>query len=153
MCTQPDLNPIYHIWDEPVRRMWARLSHPSSVPPDLTNVLLTEWAQIPTDTLRNPVDKLSRREATFGGFQPCRTEVDTKDEPVWILFHVGVRDCSREKASGANIPSWHWATVRARFYRLCWECWYFHLWGFSPTVSGAQCQGSCLIHHQKPLLF
>ena len=38
----------------------ARSSHPASVPV-LTNALLTEWAQIPTDTLQNLVESLAGR--------------------------------------------------------------------------------------------
>ena len=56
----PDLNPIEHLWDELQQRLLARHSRPTSVP-DLTNVLLEEWSNIPIDTLLNLVDGLPRR--------------------------------------------------------------------------------------------
>ena len=55
----PDLNPIKHLRDELQRRLRARPSRPTSVS-DLTNNLLSEWAEIPTDTLQNLVESLPR---------------------------------------------------------------------------------------------
>ena len=52
----PDLN----LWDELEWRLRARPSRPTSVP-DLTNVLLEEWSNIPIDTLLNLADGLPRR--------------------------------------------------------------------------------------------
>ena len=40
------LNQIEHLWDELEQRLRARPSRPTSVP-DLTNVLLEEWSNIP----------------------------------------------------------------------------------------------------------
>ncbi|MCJ8745688.1 hypothetical protein PDJAM_G00133110 [Pangasius djambal] len=67
----PDFNPIEHLWDELVRRLRARPSHPTSVP-DLTNVLLEEWSKIPINTLLNLVESLPRRvEAVIAAKASC----------------------------------------------------------------------------------
>ena len=51
----PDFNPIEHLWDELERRLRARPSRPKSVP-DLTNVHVAEWKQVP-----HLVESLPRR--------------------------------------------------------------------------------------------
>ena len=48
----PDLNLVEHLWKKLEWRLQARTSHPTSVP-DLTNVFLEEWSNIPIDTLQN----------------------------------------------------------------------------------------------------
>ena len=72
----PDLKPIEHLWDELEWRLPARLSRPASVP-DLTNVFLQEWSNIPIDTLLNVADSLPRRVeaviAAKGGSTQYRT--------------------------------------------------------------------------------
>ncbi|XP_063805737.1 uncharacterized protein LOC134984009 [Pseudophryne corroboree] len=54
----PDLKPIEHLWDELEQRLRARPSPPT---PDLINALQNEWVQIPTETLQDLVESLSRR--------------------------------------------------------------------------------------------
>ena len=49
----PDLNPIEHLCDELEWGLRSRLSHSTSVP-DLTNVLLEEWSNIPIGTADSP---------------------------------------------------------------------------------------------------
>ena len=55
----PDLKPTEHLWDELEHRLRKRISCPTSVP-DLTNTLLTECSQIPTDTVQNLVESLPK---------------------------------------------------------------------------------------------
>ncbi|KAK3512687.1 hypothetical protein QTP70_023168, partial [Hemibagrus guttatus] len=74
----PDLNPIEHLWDELERRLRARPSRPTSVH-ELTNVLLEERSNIPTNTLLNLVESLPRRVeaviAAKGGTTPYHIHV------------------------------------------------------------------------------
>jgi hypothetical protein len=56
-----DLNPIEYLWDELERQLRARPNRPTSVS-DLTNVLMTEWKQVPLDA------------ATSSGSLPKRVE-------------------------------------------------------------------------------
>lgn len=58
-----ELNPIGHLLEESEHWLRVRLSLPTSVP-DLTHVLLVEWAQIPTDTLQDLNASLCRGEIT-----------------------------------------------------------------------------------------
>lgn len=56
----PELKPIQHLWGELERRLEARPSLQTSLS-DLTNVLLCEWAKIPTSILHHLVESLHRR--------------------------------------------------------------------------------------------
>lgn len=47
-----DLNLTEHLWDEVEHKLQARSSYQTSEP-DLTNALLPEWVQIPTDAHNN----------------------------------------------------------------------------------------------------
>ena len=55
-----DLNPNEHLWGELERRLWARPNRPTSVP-DLNNVLVPEWKQIPATMFQHLVEGLLRR--------------------------------------------------------------------------------------------
>ena len=55
-----NLNHTEHLGDELERQLRARPFCSTSVP-DLTNAILTEWAQIPTNTLQYLVKSLPRR--------------------------------------------------------------------------------------------
>ena len=48
-----------HLWDELECPLGAGTSRPTSMP-DLTNAILTERAQIPTDTFQNVAESLPR---------------------------------------------------------------------------------------------
>ena len=66
--------------------MLAKLSRPTSVP-DLTNALLTEKAQIPTDTIQNLVKRLSKRETIIANsiLMPMVLEWDVQQTHIGVM--------------------------------------------------------------------
>ena len=66
----PDLNSIEHLWNELERRLRVR---PTSAP-DLTNVLVAQWTQVPAAMFQHLVESLPRRveavKAAKGGPTP-----------------------------------------------------------------------------------
>ena len=67
---EPNLNPIEHLWDELERRLRARPNRPTSVP-DLTNVLMAEWKQVPAAMFQKLAESLPRRvEAVIAILMP-----------------------------------------------------------------------------------
>ena len=51
----PDLNPIWHLWDELAQRLRARPEHPTSEL-DLTVAPVDKWDQIPAAKLKTLVE-------------------------------------------------------------------------------------------------
>ena len=60
LFSDPDLNPIEHLWYELERQLRARPNHPTSVP-DLTNALVAEWKKVSAAMLQHRVESLPRR--------------------------------------------------------------------------------------------
>ena len=60
LTQSPDLNSIKHLWDELERRLQASPNRPTSVP-DLTNVLVAEWKQVPVAMFHHLVESLPRK--------------------------------------------------------------------------------------------
>jgi hypothetical protein len=56
----PDLKPFEHLWDELEHRLRDRPNCTTSVP-DLTNALVAEWKQVPTEMFQHLVERLPRR--------------------------------------------------------------------------------------------
>ena len=57
----PDLNSLEHLWDELQCRLRARPKRPTSVA-NLTNALVAELKQVPTEMFQHLVESLPRRE-------------------------------------------------------------------------------------------
>uniref|UniRef100_A0A3B4BWB2 Tc1-like transposase DDE domain-containing protein n=1 Tax=Pygocentrus nattereri TaxID=42514 RepID=A0A3B4BWB2_PYGNA len=56
----PDLNPIENLWDQPSRRVEARISVPQNLN-DLRAALQEEWDAVPQQTMSRLVNRMRRR--------------------------------------------------------------------------------------------
>jgi hypothetical protein len=69
----PDLNPIEHLWDELECRLHSRPQHRTSLTA-LATALQEEWAAIPLEMFRHPVESLPGR---------VRAVIKAKGGPTW----------------------------------------------------------------------
>jgi hypothetical protein len=79
----PDLNSTEHLWDELERRLRPRLQCPTSL-----TALKEEWASIPPETFRHPVEILPGRVRAVIKAKGGPTRINVHD---WEMCHREIR--------------------------------------------------------------